>query len=58
MEATQADVATAVTRLLAEPQFRESAAQLGQAMARDMASPMLASELEEIAARPPMRLRA
>jgi MGT family glycosyltransferase len=58
MEATQADIATAVTRLVAEPQFRQSAAQLGQAMALDMASPMLACELEEIAAVPPLRLRA
>jgi MGT family glycosyltransferase len=58
MEASQATIATAVARLLVEPQFRQSAARLGQAMERDMASPMLAHELEEIATKPPLRLRA
>ncbi len=58
MESTQADIATAVTRLLAEPRFRQSAVRLGQAMTLDMNSPILARELEEIATRPPLRLRA
>jgi MGT family glycosyltransferase len=58
MDATQAEIAAAVTRLVAEPRFRQSAVRLGQAMARDMASPMLTQELEEIAARPALRLPA
>jgi UDP:flavonoid glycosyltransferase YjiC (YdhE family) len=58
MEATQADIAAAIARLLAEPQFRLSAARLGQAMAVDMASPMLARELEEIATKPSLRQQA
>ena len=58
MEASEEEIAAAVTRLLAEPEFRQSAARLGQAMELDMASPILASELEEIAARPALRLPA
>jgi MGT family glycosyltransferase len=57
-EATEADIVAAVARLLAEPQFREAAVRLGQEMALDMASPTLASELEEIAERSCLRLRA
>jgi MGT family glycosyltransferase len=57
-ESTQADIATAITRLLSEPRFRQSASRLGQAMTLDMNSPILTREVEEIATRPPLRLRA
>lgn len=57
-DATEPDIAAAVARLLAEAQFREAAARLGQEMALDMASRTLTSELEEIAARCDQRLRA
>ncbi|MCL2429984.1 MAG: glycosyltransferase [Alphaproteobacteria bacterium] len=57
-EATEVDIAAAVARLLVEPNFRQAAMRLGQEMALDMASPVLASELEEIAARSHVRLQA
>lgn len=57
-KATQADIAAAVARLLGEPQFRAAAARLGQEMALDIASRTLTSELEDIAARPYLLLRA
>jgi MGT family glycosyltransferase len=57
-DATEADIAAAVARLLAEPQFCQAAVRLGQEMALDMAAPMLASELEAIAATPHRRRRA
>ncbi len=58
VDAAQAEIASAVERLLNEPQFRKAAARLGRAMTSDMASSMLAREMEAIAAVPPLRLQA
>jgi MGT family glycosyltransferase len=49
--ATAEEIAYAVRRLVTEPQFKAAAAQLGDAIARDMDSPVLAMEMEEITAR-------
>jgi MGT family glycosyltransferase len=48
--ATEAEIAAAVVRLTTEPQFQGAAARLSRAMASDLKSSALVTEVEEIAA--------
>jgi UDP:flavonoid glycosyltransferase YjiC (YdhE family) len=49
--ATEQEIASAVRRLITEPYFRAAAVRLGQVMAQDLTSPVLVTEMEEIATR-------
>jgi MGT family glycosyltransferase len=49
--ATEQEIESAVGRLVKEPQFRAAALRLGRAIASDMASSVLETEMEAIAAR-------
>ena len=46
--ATPNEIAAAVSRLLADPRFRAAARQLGEAIARDLTSSVMVSEVESI----------
>jgi MGT family glycosyltransferase len=50
-EASEAEIAAAVQRLVTEPNFRVAALQLGKAIAPDVNSPVFANEMEALAAR-------
>lgn len=49
--AAEHEIVSAIQRLTTEPQFQQAAARLGEAIARDMNSPALEMEMEEIATR-------
>jgi UDP:flavonoid glycosyltransferase YjiC (YdhE family) len=49
-DATESDIATALSRLIEEPHFRDSALKLGDAMAADIDASLLVSEMESIVA--------
>lgn len=49
--AEEDEIAAAIGRLVTEPQFRAAARRLSQAMAADVGSPVLETELEDIAQR-------
>ena len=56
--ASATKIAEAVTRLLEEPSYRDAAARLGSAIARDAASGLLVAELESLSAPAPSQSRA
>jgi MGT family glycosyltransferase len=49
--ATEAEITSAIVRLLSEPHYKVAAARLGKAMATDLGSFALVAEMEEIATR-------
>jgi MGT family glycosyltransferase len=55
--ASEADIAVAASRLIREPQFRECARRLGDAVKADMAASALVSEMEAIVAKDAVRQR-
>jgi UDP:flavonoid glycosyltransferase YjiC (YdhE family) len=48
-DATEEQIASAVNRLVTEPQFKAAAVRLGKAVAPDMGSPVFVTEMEAIA---------
>jgi MGT family glycosyltransferase len=56
--ATVQEIASAVARLVTEPNFRAAALRLGRAIAPDMKSSILVTEMEAIANRPRLNLSA
>jgi UDP:flavonoid glycosyltransferase YjiC (YdhE family) len=54
--ATVQEIASAVARLVTEPNFRAAALRLGRAIAPDMKSSILVTEMETIANRPRLNL--